>query len=850
MASYQRVALYILFDAIEEDLASHLARLPEETLIIPEDQLKKALERATRKGIGPDEIAQKEILFYLDLGDKIALIQSSRHHMDISARDYFARVYAALEKSIPIRNAVMHGRPLTINEYVVGFAVAAELLRTPLYWPRLARDYFEYSSDPQAFVRQAVLMLDEEPPSETLNNLPPPDYDDTGFLPRPKLEKQLKSKILGRHPVITVIGEGGSGKTALALQTLYGLLQSNDHGFDAIAWVSAKSAQLNISEIARINGAISTALGAFEAVADQFEPGDAPPIERVRKLLEENKILLVIDNLETILDLSIQEFAQDVPGESKLLLTSRVPLGADLQVHVGNFTADEANTYLRRLIDAYEIHNLRIMDPETLKKHSERLGRKPLLLKWFALGVQSGLSPDRITANPEMALQFCMENVFTRLSTSTRDVASILSSLPSPVSSSVLGYVAEFSAEQVETALAELIRFSLVDRVVTADYEHVYQVKPFSKAYLSRVMRTQPRHMTDLISRFRTVEGLYQQERAAGNHNRYDFRTFCVRNRSEAVAISSLRVALNEAGREEFGRCEQIIASLKISNPDYFEVYLGEAYIAYKMKDVFRTKGAYDRAVECDPDQPKIFFFYAGFLMRAFQDYDKAAEYYDKALKIDAGRPEILREAARNHLYRHDFSSAQDLISEVQAQPINRLRDETVIADLQIQIYVRHVESLVSSGDLKGARQKLETLDKYLLRLDKKICDDKLVDHLRKALPLIQSMSRNILFSQDVGLRNLAQSIESFRPAMNFDNERERQASSIVVAAQRVGHLKQEGLKPTFGFLRDAAGTDTHVLRDNVGEGVWAAMCRGEAVRYQIQQDKFGRTTAKSVQLI
>lgn len=74
-----------------------------------------------------------------------------------------------------------------------------------------------------------------------LNNLPRVEYDDTGFVPRPKLEADLKKKILGRHPVVTVLGEGGNGKSALTLQTAYRLLNSDDHNFDAIIWVTAKA---------------------------------------------------------------------------------------------------------------------------------------------------------------------------------------------------------------------------------------------------------------------------------------------------------------------------------------------------------------------------------------------------------------------------------------------------------------------------------------------------------------------------------------------------------------------------------------------------------------------------------
>ncbi|WP_352900836.1 NB-ARC domain-containing protein [Mesorhizobium sp. M1340] len=96
---------------------------------------------------------------------------------------------------------------------------------------------------------------------------------------------------------MTVLGDGGNGKTALALQVLYGMIASNDHPFDAVVWVSAKSSRLGAKEIERIEGAITGSLGVFEKIAE-FEPGEDEPIGRVRRLLEENAILLVIDNLK------------------------------------------------------------------------------------------------------------------------------------------------------------------------------------------------------------------------------------------------------------------------------------------------------------------------------------------------------------------------------------------------------------------------------------------------------------------------------------------------------------------------------------------------------------------------
>jgi LuxR family transcriptional regulator, glucitol operon activator len=172
-----------------------------------------------------------------------------------------------------------------------------------------------YNDNPNDFYNSSISILEEESSAEALHNLPLPDYEDTGFFPRTDLERDLRSKILGRYPVITVLGDGGNGKTALTLQTLYGLLASNDHPFDAFVWVSAKANRLSVGEVERIEGAITTSLGLLTEVADQFEPGVEAPLALVRRLMEDNRVLLVIDNLETVLDQTLRDMAADVPSK-------------------------------------------------------------------------------------------------------------------------------------------------------------------------------------------------------------------------------------------------------------------------------------------------------------------------------------------------------------------------------------------------------------------------------------------------------------------------------------------------------------------------------------------------------
>jgi hypothetical protein len=342
LASYQKIALFILFDSLERDLVNAIRHFAGDDINLSPAEREKAqknLKSRSETRLDPDDPFDQ--LYSLDLAEKFQVLLRHKDKMDANSKAYYTSLNGHLTSSISVRNAVMHGRPLTVNEYSVGFAFAQTLLSARSRWPELARTYFQYSKSPEILVSQSIQFLDEEFYETALSNLPSPDYDDTGFLPRPKLERELKQKLLGRHPVITVLGDGGNGKTALVLQTLYGFLDSQDHQFDAILWFSAKTSMLGPKGIEQIEGAVSNALQIVEQAAD-FQRGPGTPMERLRDLLTDNKILLAIDNLETVTGTELEDMAADVPGQSKILFTSRVPVGGDLPVNVGEFEPAEA----------------------------------------------------------------------------------------------------------------------------------------------------------------------------------------------------------------------------------------------------------------------------------------------------------------------------------------------------------------------------------------------------------------------------------------------------------------------------------------------------------------------------
>ncbi len=92
----------------------------------------------------------------------------------------------------------------------------------------------------------------DRPPSETeglsefdiigevFTNLP---ANPVGYVTRPSLEQDIRDKLTNdRHPIVTLVGQGGIGKTSLALSVLHEVARTDRYGM--IVWFSARDIDL------------------------------------------------------------------------------------------------------------------------------------------------------------------------------------------------------------------------------------------------------------------------------------------------------------------------------------------------------------------------------------------------------------------------------------------------------------------------------------------------------------------------------------------------------------------------------------------------------------------------------
>ena len=123
-----------------------------------------------------------------------------------------------------------------------------------------------------------------------------------------------------RHPIISIKGIGGIGKTALADFALRQSLQNDQHWHDLI-WISAKQEYLTSSGIQGVHSQIRLEM-LFDELGQKLALNDLPrlpfaqKLEKLASALRAQPYLVVFDNLE-----SVEDFRQLVP----LLMQLAVP---------------------------------------------------------------------------------------------------------------------------------------------------------------------------------------------------------------------------------------------------------------------------------------------------------------------------------------------------------------------------------------------------------------------------------------------------------------------------------------------------------------------------------------------
>lgn len=167
------------------------------------------------------------------------------------------------------------------------------------------------------------------PHNPVLNNLTAPDYG--RFIMRENAFHYLVEALTARSAVVLITSMGGMGKTSLAREIagrcldLGGTNYSEEFAlkFEGVVWITDKDnpGNTNLNTVLNTIAQVLDYPGITRLELDQKQ-------KEVGSLLKSKKVLVVIDNFETVRDSKLLDWLQRLPEPSKALITSRIYLRA------------------------------------------------------------------------------------------------------------------------------------------------------------------------------------------------------------------------------------------------------------------------------------------------------------------------------------------------------------------------------------------------------------------------------------------------------------------------------------------------------------------------------------------
>lgn len=376
------------------------------------------------------------------------------------------------------------------------------------------------------------------------------------FIGRSELRSKLIEAVMGdpRIWIINVHGPGGVGKSAVVNWAAYELYQSKK--FEAIIQLTAKETILTDTGIHPKTRSLYSLENLLDQILVLFQEGTGHDLETkkalVTELLSAWRILIILDNLETVSDGRILNFVQRLPAESKakVLITSRTKTGGwELPIPVIEMNEQEIFEFVK--LKSAEMQLDFPLDPLTISQVTAASGGLPLAIQWI-LGqfkhtgrLESTLQT--VVGKDSPVLEFSFRNVWNTLSAEARTILAIMSIFDGPCSVHHVSVATQMPFESIDHAFIDLLDVTLVNKSVQlSDGRVLYSALPITLAFA----RNELSSMGDfeLRSRRRMHEFNEQMEIQSAEVGRFqtDFERYGINTPNEKRAVILCRRAESE----------------------------------------------------------------------------------------------------------------------------------------------------------------------------------------------------------------------------------------------------------------------------------------------------------------
>lgn len=337
----------------------------------------------------------------------------------------------------------------------------------------------------------------DEPFFRVLN----PDYPNFVFREQPcnEVEAGLSDP---RASVTSIVGVGGTGKTALA--TWSALKAYDSKQFSFIASITAKDRELTSTGIKALEPGLLSFEALLNNIVDVLNFPECKSLDiaskesEVRKLIEKSDGLLFVDNLETVDDARIIQFLDSLPVGVRALTTSRrTSVRVSLHpVTVGGLTSPEVTQFVKVLSKLPGFAYLTDLAESECEAIGNSCDGLPLAIRWVLSRCRSAAEAlsfaDSITVSSrhgEELLEFCFRRLFDAMTGSERAVLQVLTLFQRPVSAEALLVGSGIAQLKLSDATEDLTADSVVNRIFDSESnDYAFTLLPVTRAFVRNQM--------------------------------------------------------------------------------------------------------------------------------------------------------------------------------------------------------------------------------------------------------------------------------------------------------------------------------------------------------------------------
>ena len=322
-----------------------------------------------------------------------------------------------------------------------------------------------------------------------------PSQGNTQFVGRKKQINKIKEEIVEIPNQNGILyGPGGVGKTALLIELTQQLFnEKNRDGilYDNIIWVSAKSNFYHWEQNATISNPqqfeslenILQIILRFFDYEDVNEYSSEELKDLIFELLEDNKVLLVLDNFETITKTETEKiisfFGSDVkkhlkrlPNNFKVILTSRELLPSGYyQMKLEGLELRESKMLMESIYERYKNSHPELTPEQYKLIHEATLGI-PIVIKHclgqifeFQVPLSDVLSS--LSEQSNEVIKFSYAEILSHLKKDDcyLKILILLEVLNEPISARLIALILEVNINLINKHLPVLLSFQCVDRI-------------------------------------------------------------------------------------------------------------------------------------------------------------------------------------------------------------------------------------------------------------------------------------------------------------------------------------------------------------------------------------------------